>query len=68
MNPNQYPKVLPNVVCSQLFPEICTKTKNIVFLPLFFHRNDMILPGFATVQSLTSTAYKKYQLDLRWSC
>ena len=28
----------------------------------------MIWSGLATVQSSTSTTYKKYQLDLKWSC
>ena len=68
MNPNQYPKWLSNVTSRQLFQEICTKVKNIVSLSLVFHKNDVVEPGLATVQSSTCTTYKKHQLDLTWSC
>ena len=42
MNPNQYPKGLPNVVSSEFFQEMSTKSKDIVSLPLFFQKNGMI--------------------------
>ena len=29
-------------VSSQLLQEMCTKSKNVVSLPLFFHKNDMV--------------------------
>ena len=68
MNPNQYPKGFSNAASSQLFQEICAKNKDIVSLTLFFHKNDMILPGLPTVESSTCTTNKKNQLDLRCSC
>ena len=51
-----------------LFLANYSKKYDIVSLPLFFHKNSMIQPGLATVQSSISTTDKKYQMDLRWSC
>ena len=47
MDLNQYPKGLLNVISSQIFQEICIKSKDIVSLPLFSQKNGVFEVGLS---------------------